>query len=244
MASISDSECIKAAQDVEQLDRDLDDLMRELAENSSTSNGSTNAKTVKPNRKVDFDSLVAWLDGTNEALLPDIENFSNLLTKPIEQCWLDERAMTVANFQAACNNPTIISISSTEPPITISSSSSVSSLAQSAQADSQILASVSQPAQLPTVHATCAPKANRKSRSTKANGQQYAKWSMSDLQEEYLRRFQPISQKHTLDRQFMIDALTYNDMDQTSKYSKSSAKMQRTSMPAKKQPCCAFTGYC
>jgi hypothetical protein len=253
MASISDSDCIKAAQDVEQLDRDLDDLMRELA-NSSNSNGSASAEPVKARRKIDFGSLVAWLDGVVETPLPDLtdsstqpktpDNFSNLLTKPVEQSWLDERAMTATDFRAACRNPTVISISSSTPPITISSSSSVSSLTQSDQADSQVLAPSSQPTQLspstfttperpPTVYSTCAPKANRKSRSIKAGGHHYSRWSMNHLQEQYLQRFQPISQKRTLDRQFMIDALTYYDMEQPSKSSQSSTKKQRTSEPAK-----------
>lgn len=233
--------------------------MRELADNS---NGSTNANPVKPYRKEDFDSLAAWLNGTVETPLPDMtsfstqpetpDNFSSLLTNPVEQSWLDERAMSVADFQAACSNPTVISISSSATPITISSSSSVSSLTLSTQSDSTILVP-SSPSQLsastfttperpPTIHSTWAPKANRKSRTTKASVHHYSRWSMSRLQAEYLQRFQPMSQKHTLDRQFMIDALTYYDMKQPSKSSQSSTKQQRTSEPAKKQQCCSHAG--
>ncbi len=107
MASISDSDCVRAAQDVEQLDRHLDDLLRELAY-SSNSNGSTIAEPVKARRNIDFGSLVAWLDGVVETPLPDLtdsstqpktpDNFANLLTKPVEQSWLDERAMTATDF--------------------------------------------------------------------------------------------------------------------------------------------------
>jgi len=43
---------------------------------------------------------------------------------------------------------------------------------------------------------------------------------MSHLTDEYLARFKPMSQKRTLDRQFMIDALTNLDAQEKKKTEK------------------------
>jgi len=47
---------------------------------------------------------------------------------------------------------------------------------------------------------------------------------MGRLQEEFLQRLQPMSQKRTLDCQFMIDALTAYDADEASSQNKNKKK--------------------
>jgi hypothetical protein len=231
--SVSDSDCVKAAQAVEQLDRELDELMKVLAELDEPDTKSPAATTVTNSQqstlsKVDLDPLVAWLDGEDTTSLPS--NFSNLLTKPVEQSWLDERAMSSFDYAAARaqwggSHPssaiTISSDGSSALPITISDCSSTSDRAVGRAQSPILMATSFKTPERPTKPAsTQAPKAVRKPR--KASGHHYSRWSMSHLQEEYLRRFQPLSQKRTLDRLFMIDALVHYDSQQASKSSTTS----------------------
>jgi hypothetical protein len=236
--SVTDSDCIKAAQESEQLDQELNELVKVLAEiDDSATTTTTSGSQPSTYRNVQFDALTAWLDGLTDTSLPSMSNsacnpdlpanFTNLLTKPVEQSWLDERAMSSFDYAAARaqwggSHPssaiTISSDGSSASPITISSDGNAT--LQSARAvghlHSPVLAPATQPAALssssfktperPTMPAsTQAPKRKRR----------YSKWTMSRLQGEYLQRFQPISQKRTLDRQFMIDALTFDDLEKT-----------------------------
>jgi hypothetical protein len=245
--SVTDSDCIKAAQESERLDHELDELVKALTEmdESATTTPTSTTSGSQPStyRNVQFDALTAWLDGLADTTLPSFNdtanpevpsNFTNLLTKPVEQSWLDERAMNSFDYAAARaqwggSHPssaiTISSDGSSASPITISSdgTSALHSERAVGHLSSPVLAPASQPAALstssfktperPTMPAsTQAPKKKRR----------YSKWSMSRLQCEYLQRFMPISQKRTLDRQFMIDALTFNDMEKSSKTSTSS----------------------
>jgi len=197
--SVTDSECIKAAQAVEQLDCELDELARELAKYESSCSSVT--EPAKPYRQVDFESLTAWLDGLSESLpcsqtaapetLP--VGFNNLLDKPIQV--LDESTMTSESFHLACGKPSFVNTTSSQP----TSTSSVS---------------CTTPIRPPAAASTAAPKADRKPYSRKTGKRQYSRWSMSHLQEEFLARFKPASQKRTLDRQFMIDALIHLDADE------------------------------
>lgn len=53
-------------------------------------------------------------------------------------------------------------------------------------------------------------------------GGNYSKWSMKRLSEAFLTRLQPMSQKRTLDRQYMIDALVQHDAECAAQYPLSS----------------------
>jgi len=50
---------------------------------------------------------------------------------------------------------------------------------------------------------------------------------MGRLQEEFLQRLQPMSQKRTLDCQFMIDALTAYDADEASSQNKKNKRAKK-----------------
>jgi hypothetical protein len=233
--SVTDSECIKAAQDVEQLDRELDELVKVLAEidNDSTTKTTSTTASSQPStyRTVDFDSLAAWLEGLSDTTLPDMtnaatnpqppSNFESLVTKPIEQSWLDERAMSSFDYVAARaqwggSHPssaiTISSDGSSASPLTISSDGTS---ARAVGNLTSILAPALQPAALST-SSFKTPERPTMPASTQAPKKQskrhYSRWSMAHLQDEFLCRFQPLSQKRTLDRQFMVDALQHDDM--------------------------------
>ena len=185
--SVTDSECLKAAQDVEQLETELDELARELARYDS-SQASTVVEPAKPLRTEDFDSLTAWLNSFTESLpcsnssLPD--SFSNLLDKPLQLH--DENTMTSESFRAALGLPTISigssSSASSIQPITISSTQEDSQvLAPSSQTTSISSASFTTPTRSPPTASTQAPKADRKPYTRKTGVRQYSRWSMGRL---------------------------------------------------------------
>jgi len=221
--SISDSECVKAAQDVEKLDAELDELARELAKYDSSC--SSVAEPAKSYRHEDFESLTAWLNSFSESLpssqtsLPN--GFTNLLEKPIEI--IDESTMTSEGFHLACGKPSFVNISSSSSdssskPTTIASTATTESI--SSKPISISSASCTTPTRPPPTASTAAPKADRKPYTRKTGVRQYSRWSMSHLTDEYLARFKPMSQKRTLDRQFMIDALTNLDAQEKKKTEK------------------------
>lgn len=150
--SVSDSECVKAAEEVEKVEREHNELQKALdAAEPGTMDRSTRPKTP--------------------------ENFKNLLEKPLE-------------------------------PIT------------------------------PAIAPTRAPK---KSRPIKTRLCRYSRLSMKQLQEEYLQRFHPLSQKRFEEREFMENALRRNDMEHAS----STSSQSSTSQPSpKKQRCCDYAGCC
>jgi hypothetical protein len=238
-ATITESEYMKAAEDVEKLDRDraLQNLQRELLADSSNSSSSSSSvlensflamlqrelltdssstsrcncssncvcssislssgisssssSNSSPLQEVDFNSITAWLDGL--AATPAM--FTNLLDKPL---LLDESTMTGEAFRAALQPPP----TTTATPISISSTSS--SPVKSQPSPPLPTTFYQTPERKPPAHSTCAPKRAKLSRH-------YSRWSMDRLQNEFVSRFQPASQKRLLDRQFMIDALAYND---------------------------------
>jgi len=229
--SVTDSVCVKAAQDVEKLDAELDELARELAKYDSSS--SSVAEPAKPYRHEDFESLTAWLNSFSESLpssqtaAPDSlpTGFNNLLEKPIEL--FDESAMTEESFHLACGKPSFVNISSSSSgsssePTTITSTATTASLPS--QPISISSANCTTPTRPPPAASTAAPKADRKPYTRKTGVRQYARWSMSHLAEEYLARFKPMSQKRTLDRQFMIDALQHLDAQQQQQQQKTEKK--------------------
>ena len=195
-------------------------------------------------RKVVDNYVKVWLD---DMPMPDMSDpatkpktptkLSNLLNKPLEAIskdqmrWLDERTMTTDDFEAARHPASIAP--STAPtaisPTPSSSRSSFTTLSSSCTfADgtpsptSQPTSSFATPEGRPPPHAdhsTYAPKASRKPRL-----RNYSQWSMGRLQEEFLQRLQPMSQKRTLDCQFMIDALTAYDADEASSQKKKKNK--------------------
>ena len=192
-------------------------------------------------RKVVDNYVQAWLvdmpmpDMSDPATKPKTPSkLNNLLNKPLEAIsedqirWLDERTMTTDDFEAA-RHPASIAPSTAPTPISPSPSSSRSSFTTLSSSctfadgtppppspTSQPTSSFATPeGRPPADHSTCAPKASRKPRS-----RNYSQWSMDRLQEEFLQRLQPMSQKRTLDCQFMIDALTAYDADEASSQKK------------------------
>ena len=215
--SITDSECTKAAQYVEQQEAALDELASVLAKYDSSQASTVvepakPAKPAKPLRTEEFDSLEAWLNSFSESrpssnpILPG--NFNNLLNQPIQPD--DEYTMSSESFREALGLPTINSVSSSS-----SSQKITQDLSTSSQVASTHLASFTTPKRLPPAASTQAPKAARKPYTRKIGVRHYSRWSISHLQEEYLARFKPLSQKRTLDRQFMEDALTHLDAQES-----------------------------
>jgi hypothetical protein len=232
--SISDSDCIKAAQEVEKIDRELGELMAVLADIDNSATPTTTTSTSFASQpstfsNVDVDPLVAWLDGLVNTTLPAMSNqelpkdFDRLLTKPIEQSWLDERAMSSFDYLIAqeqwggSNSASPITISSdgsSAAPIKISDGLSTSDRSVG-RGSSPVLVPASPLAAI-SESSFKTPDRPTEPASTQAPKKQtkrhYSRWSMAHLQEEYLQRFKPMSQKRTMDRQFMIDALAHHDM--------------------------------
>ena len=202
-------------------------------------------------RKVADNYVQAWLgdmpmpDMSDPATKPKTPSkLNNLLNEPLEAIsskdqmrWLDERTMTTDDFEAARHPASIAPTTAPTPispsPSPSSSRSSFTSLSPSCTfADgtpppptSQPTSSFATPEGGPPPHAdhsTCAPKASRKPRL-----RNYSQWSMGRLQEEFLQRLQPMSQKRTLDCQFMIDALTAYDADEASSQKKKNKRAKK-----------------
>ena len=202
MAYVSDSECIKAAEAVEKLDRELDELQQALDGLVQPTKGKLDSESN------DFDALAAWLEGLTTMPEPSTwpktpANFNELLTKPVEQSWLDERTMNSFEFLA---NQEDWGGSTSASPTTISSGGS----------SAIPTTSFTTPKRPPPEHNARAPK-----KCSQAVGavkcRRYSRWSKSRLQTEFIERFQPQSQKHLDNIQFMADALTYDDREKTYK---------------------------
>jgi hypothetical protein len=219
--SVSDSECIMAAEAVEKLDRELDELQKVLDDWTQSTATQTEA-----NQPSDIDALAAWLQGFKPE--PEPSNWSktprklnNLLTKPVEQSWLDERAMNSFDYLAAREK---WAGSNSASPITISSDGS-------AALPSTSFTTPDRP--IPE-HNTYAPK-KKNYRSVGANSRRYSRWSLSRLQSEFIRRLQPLSQKHINDVDLMARALHDDDVEQARKTSMASTSSSLISQPTTKK---------
>lgn len=230
--SVSDNDCIKAAEAVEMLDRELDELQKVLDD-------WTQSKSSDPETKPsDFDALAAWLEGFKPEPEPSNwpktpANFNNLMDKPLKPIsqsqpdWLDETTMTASDLDAL--RPSFVSWPSTTtaPAASTSASSSFTILNSSSSSG------FTTPERPPPEHTTCAPK--KKTRSAGAKCRRYSRWSLSRLQSEFIRRFQPLSQKRFHDVGLMARALHNDDMEQACKTSAASTSFSMISQPTTKK---------
>ena len=203
MSSICDSMGIEAAEDVERVDREQN------VSQDTTNTSSSSISSMSP-RKVDVNYIQAWME---DLPLPDMSDpatkpktptkINNLLNKPLKSSRL------IADH---CMCPCHVSLrmGGTTPQSSSQAESQVLAPTQPTVSSSSLLT----PEHSPTGHSTHATKASRKPIT-----HDYSRWSLSSLQEEYLQRFQPLSQKRTLDRQFMIDALTFYEVAEASRSS-------------------------
>lgn len=171
--SVSDSECVKAAEEVERVEREHKELQKALDEIADEDSAIWQSAPQHLNVQAKMTNSPGSTNPWTAPKTPD--HFDNLLEKPLE-------------------------------PIT-----------------SDI----------------CPARAPKKSRAIKALQHRYSRWSTIHLQEEYLKRFHPFSQKRMAERQFMEDALSRYDMEHAS----STSSQSSTDQPLpKKQRCCENNG--